>query len=45
MCTEETLLRSKIAILIIENCKHISTYQSACVHCIESAKIAVDENI
>lgn len=43
MGVEETLLRKHIAISIIENCKHLSEDLTPCAHCIDSAKIALNE--
>lgn len=43
--TKETVLRKHIAIAIIENCKHLSEDLTPCGHCIDSAKIALNEDI
>ena len=43
MGIEETVLRKHLAITIIENCKHLSEDLTPCEHCIDSAKIVLDE--
>jgi hypothetical protein len=40
---EDMLLRREIAIKIIENCKHLSADDTACAHCVYSAKIALED--
>ena len=37
------MLRKEIAMKIIENCKDVSEDIIICDHCIDSAKIALDE--
>ena len=43
MGIEETYLRRQIASAIIENCSHIDPDEPVCVHCIEAAKIALEQ--
>lgn len=44
MSLDDMLLRKEIAIRIIENCKHLSVDDTACAHCVYSAKIALDDD-
>ena len=43
MGIEETYLRRQIAAAIIENCSHIDLDEPVCVHCVEAAKIALEQ--
>ena len=43
MVLKETLLRRQIASAIIENCSHIDPDEPVCVHCVEAAKIALEQ--
>ena len=42
---EDIYTRRAIAAAIIENCKHLEPDQPTCTHCIDSAKIALTEDI
>ena len=43
MSLDDMMLRKEIAMKIIDNCKDLSEDIFVCLHCIDSAKIALDE--